>query len=203
MRDDRRRGALAGVLVDLGLVAGSVVVLGLLVGVLWPQLVDPAMSERTEVGISTDEVQLGKLFAADGWFIVLGFVGSALLGALLMLRRRGHDLLVLLLLLAGTYLAAVGIAQPLGIALGPPDPVTVLSKGEVGDTAPARLCTVKEEDGKEVCVLSSRSDHLAWPLGAAVGSLVVLLSVSRLGRDRPGGPSHEGSPYAAAPTSTD
>ena len=190
MREDRRRGTLAGVLVDLSLVAGSVIVLGLLVAVLWPQLVDPAMAERTAEGVSTDEVQLGKLFAADGWFIVLGFVGSAILGALLMLRRRGHEVVVLLLLLAGTYLAAREIAAPIGIALGPPDPVAVLSKGEVGDKAPSRLCTVKKEDGKEVCELSSRADLLAWPLGGALGSLVVLLAVTRLGHDRPKSPPH-------------
>ena len=199
MREDRRRGTLAGVLVDLSLVAGSVVVLGLLAGVLWPQLVDPAMAERTADGVSTDEVQLGKLFAADGWFIVLGFVGSAILGALLMLRRRGHEVVVLLLLLGGTYLAARGIAEPIGVALGPPDPVAVLSKGEVGDKAPSRLCTIqkddkgeviKDDDGKEVCGLSSRADLLAWPLGGAVGSLVVLLAVTRLGHDRPKSPPH-------------
>ena len=168
MRDDRRRSTLQGALVDLSLVAGGVLVLGLLVGVLWPQLVDPAMSERTAEGISTDEVQLGKLFAADGWFIVLGFLGSALLGALLMLRRRGHELVVLLLLLAGTYVAARWIAEPLGVSLGPPDPVAVLSKGEVGDKAPSRLCTVKKKDGKK----RSREETSIEPAetSAAVGS---------------------------------
>jgi hypothetical protein len=171
--------------------------------VLWPQLVDPAMSERTAEGISTDEVQLGKLFAADGWFIVLGFVGSAILGALLMLRRRGHEVVVLLLLLAGTYVAARWIAEPLGVALGPPDPVAVLSKGEVGDKAPSRLCTVEKDDGKDVCRLTSRSDHLAWPLGGAVGSLVVLLAVTRLGHSRPNSPPQEDLTADASQTSTD
>lgn len=200
----RIRELVIGFLVDLALVAGCVLALGFLVAVLWPQLVDPAMSERTAEGISTDEVQLGKLFAADGWFIVLGFVGSAILGALLMLRRRGHEVVVLLLLLGGTYVAARWVAEPLGVALGPPDPVAVLSKGEVGDKAPSRLCTVeKDDDGKEVCRLTSRSDHLAWPLGGAVGSLVVLLAVTRLGRDRPNSPPQEELRADARQTSAD
>jgi hypothetical protein len=46
------------------------------------------------------------------------------------------------------------------------------------------LCTVVRTDDGPRCVLSSRSDALSWPFGAAVGALVVLLSVSRLERDR-------------------
>jgi len=166
------RSPVAGLLVDLALVTGCVLVLGLVVGLLWPQLVDPPLSRRTAEGVSTSEVQLARAFATDGWFVVLGFLGSLVLGAVLMLRRRGHEVVVLLLLLVGTYVAADQVAQPLGIALGPSDPVKVLSDAEVGDTAPARL------------VLTSRSDLLAWPLGAAVGSLVVLLAATRLERDR-------------------
>ncbi len=158
-------------LVDLALVAVCVVLLGLAVGLLWPQLVTPALSERTAQGISTSEVQLGRVFSADGWFVVLGFVGSFLLGALLMLRRRGHEVAVLLLLLGGTYLSARYLAQPLGVSLGPPDPVSVLTDAKVGTTAPVQL------------ELTSRADLLSWPLGAAVGSLVVLLGVSRLERE--------------------
>ena len=179
------RDSVRGFLVDLALVAASVAVLGFVVGVLWPQLVQTPLAERTEQGISTSEVQLGRAFAADGWFVVLGFVGSLVLGALLMLRRRGHEVVVLLLLLGGTYLAADFVAKPIGFSLGPPDPVSVLTDAEVGETAPARLCTeIPTEDGTR-CDLSSRSDVLAWPLGAAVGSLLVLLTVTRLERQRP------------------
>jgi hypothetical protein len=165
------RSPVAGLLVDLALVVGCVLALGLVVGLVWPQLVDPPLSRRTAEGVSTSEVQLASAFAIDGWFVVLGFLGSLVLGVVLMLRRRGHEVVVLLLLLAGTYLAADLVAQPLGIALGPPDPVTVLTDAEVGDTAPARL------------ELSSRADLLSWPLGAAIGSLVVLLAATRLERD--------------------
>jgi hypothetical protein len=173
-----------GFLVDLALVSACVLALGLVVGVVWPQLVDPPLAERTAQGISTSEVQLGRAFAVDGWFVVLGFAGSLVLGALLMLRRRGHEVVVLLLLLGGTYLAADQVAAPLGISLGPADPVKVLTHAKVGDTAPSRLCTVVRTDDGPRCVLSSRSDALSWPFGAAVGALVVLLSVSRLERDR-------------------
>jgi hypothetical protein len=172
VNDGRPRSRVTGLLVDLALVAASVAVLGLVVGVAWPQLVDPALSERTAQGISTSEVELGKIFSADGWFVVLGFAGSLVLGALLMLRRRGHEVWVLLLLLVGTYLAARWVAEPIGISLGPPDPVALLTRAEVGATAPGRL------------ELSSRADHLVWPLGAAIGALLVLLSVSRLERDQ-------------------
>jgi hypothetical protein len=167
-----RRGLLTGALVDLAVVACAVAVLGLVVGVLWPQLVTPALSQRTAEGISTDEVQLAKVFSTDGWFVVLGFAGSFLLGVVLMLRRRGHEVVVLLLVLAGTFLAARYVAQPIGISLGPPDPVRVLTDAKVGATAPQRLA------------VSSRADLLSWPLGAAMGALVVLLSAARLDRDR-------------------
>jgi hypothetical protein len=168
-----------GFLVDLALVAVLVAGLGLAVGLLWPQLVDPALSERTAEGISTSEVQLARVFAADGWFVVLGFVGSVLLGGLLMLRR-GHEVVVLLLLLLGTYLSATRIAAPLGISLGPPDPVSVLRDAEVGTTAPVRLCTVDDSAPGRPCELSSAADPLSWPLGAAIGALVVLLGATRL-----------------------
>jgi hypothetical protein len=185
VRLGRLRSPLSGFLVDLGLVAASVCVLGLAVGLLWPQLVDPALSERTAEGISTSEVQLGQVFSADGWFVILGFLGSLVLGAALMLRRRGHEVVVLLLLLVGTYLAADHVAQPIGISLGPPDPVEVLTDAEVGDTAPVRLA------------LTSQADLLSWPLGGAVGALIVLLGATRLERDRPNGSPQEVRPAQA------
>ncbi len=180
-----------GALVDLSLVAGAVLVLGLSVGVLWPQLADPAVSERTAQGISTSEVQLGKVFSADGWFVVLGFAGSLLLGVLLMLRRRGHEVLVLVLLLAGLYVSARWVAQPLGISLGPADAVEALSDAEVGDTAPQQLA------------VSSRADLLSWPLGGAVGSLLVLLAVTRLDRDRTSRDRHESAESQVSVRSAD
>ena len=191
MRLGRLRSPLRGFLVDLGLVAASVCVLGLAVGLLWPQLVDPALSERTAEGISTSEVQLGRVFSADGWFVVLGFVGSLLLGATLMLRRRGHEVVVLLLLLLGCYLAADHVAEPIGVSLGPPDPVKVLTDAEVGETAPARLA------------LTSQADLLSWPLGAAVGALVVLLAATRLERDRPNGSPQQVRPAHADASAAD
>ena len=171
MSDERRPGP-AGLVLDVAVVTGCVLALGVLVGVVWPQLADPVLSERTAQGISTNEVQLGKVFSSDGWFTVLGFGGSLLLGAGLMLRRRSREAVVLLLLLVGTYVAARYVAQPLGLSLGPSDPVKVLTDAKVGATAPQQLD------------ISSRADRLAWPLGAAIGALVVLLGANRLERDR-------------------
>ena len=199
MRREQVRALVVAALVDLSLVAAGVLVLGLAVGFLWPQLVHPALSERTAQGISTNEVQLAKIFAADGWFVVLGFLGSLLLGALLMLRRRGHEVVVLLLLLGGTYLSGWQVAQPLGIALGPPDPVSVLRDAQVGDTAPVRLCAVDESEPGKPCELGSAADLLSWPLGAALGSLVVLLGVTRAERHRPDADRPDAVPVAAGP----
>ena len=192
MSQGSARSPLVGPLLDLVLVVVGVVVLGLAVGVAWPHLVDPALSQRTAQGISTDEVQLARIFSADGWFVVLGFSGSLLLGALLMLRRRGHEVAVLLLLLAGTYLSAWRIAEPLGKAIGPPDPVSVLTSAKVGATAPVQVR------------VTSDADRLSWPLGAALGSLVVLLGVNRLeSRERHRSEGHDGfvaEQDAAAPS---
>jgi hypothetical protein len=177
--------------VDAGLVVAGVLVLGLVVGVVWPQLVEPALSQRTAQGISTSEVQLARIFSADGWFVVLGFLGSALLAGALLLRRSAHEVVVLLILLAGTYLAGWQVAEPVGKALGPPDPVPVLTDAKVGTTAPVQV------------QLTSEADRLSWPLGAAVGALVVLLGVSRLDRRSPDGHATIAPKQDATATSAD
>ena len=66
-------------------------------------------------------------------------------------------------------LAPLGPRQLAGVVW---EPAFMPSDAEVGDTAPVQL------------EVTSRADHLAWPLGGAIGSLLVLLAVTRLEHDR-------------------
>lgn len=166
------------------------VVLAAVVALLWPQLVTPSLATRTETGVSTTEVELGNRFSADGWFVLLGAGGSLLIGGLLMARRRTDELLVLLVALVASLVLSYAAAW-FGPVLGPPDPVSVLTDAEVGATAPSQVRT------------SSRAVHLAWPLGTAIGALVVLLATRRLEQDGPFGHPQTGRESDARPVTGD
>ena len=146
---------------DVAVIVGVFLLAGVVVGLVWPHLFDPAVAVRTPEGISTDEVQLGKEFASDGWFIVLGMGVGLVLGLLLMLTRHTHEVVSLLAIVAAAAAAAYVAAQ-LGAAVGPADPASILEKADVGASAPTQVR------------LESSVGYLIWPLFAALGALLVL-----------------------------
>lgn len=154
-----RRALLADVLVVLGAFAVAAVV----VGVVWPQLVDPVVVEVTEMGLLTDEVALGDRFDVVGWYSLLSGGFSLVLGALLVAVRRSHEVVTVLAVLVGACLAAL-LAARIGTWLGPDAPARVLADAEVGATAEDRI------------VLTAEVAYLAWPISALAGALVVLWS---------------------------
>lgn len=148
---------------DVAIALVAFLVAAVLVGVLWPQLVDPVVVERTDLGLLTDEVALGDRFDAVGWYSLLGGGFGLLLGVGLLARRQAHEVVAVLAVLAGAFLAAWLSAQ-LGTALGPEDPDKVLAGGEVGATA------------EEQVVLTADVAYLVWPISAMIGAVVVLWS---------------------------
>ena len=142
----------------LAFLAGAV-----LVGLLWPQLVDPVVVTRAEDGLLTGEVALGDRFDTVGWYSLLSGGCALVLAVLLSLWRRGHEVVTLLAVLAGSCVAAWLSAQ-VGTWVGPDDPAQVLRDAEVGATAPDRVA------------LAADVAYLVWPIAALVGSVVVLFS---------------------------
>jgi hypothetical protein len=148
----------------------AMAVLGVVAGVLWAQLADPVVATRTAEGVASGEGEVGKQVTADGWFTVIGLVGSALVALGLMLRRGADALVTLLALVAGSLVAA-WICVQVGGLVGPAPAAETLAREAVGKTAEDQLS------------VHTWVAYLAWPFGVVVGSLVVLLG-SR-GSDRP------------------
>lgn len=150
----RRVGDVVAVLVAF-LVAAAIA------GALWPQVVDPVVVERSDMGLLTGEVELADRFDSVGWYSLLGGGLGLLLGAVLMARRQGDELVTLLSVLVGSCLAA-WLSARLGTWWGPGDPNEVLADAAVGATAEAQV------------VLGADVAYLTWPISALVGCLLVL-----------------------------
>jgi hypothetical protein len=149
--------------VDILVVLGSFLLAGVAAGLLWPHLVEPVLVSRTDAGISTDELALAHRFSNDGWYAVLAAVGGLGLGLVTTAWRRTHEVVTLLVVVAGALLAALVSAQ-LGHLLGPEDPDIVLAGAEAGATAP------------DVVRVTAEAVYLVWPIAALVGALLVLSS---------------------------
>jgi hypothetical protein len=148
---------------DVLVVLAAAALLGILIGLLWPQLADPVTVVRTENGLVRDEVALAEQFDALGWFSVLSAVGGALLGAVMLAWRRTDEVATLVAVVAGAFLAA-WLAARVGLAVGPGDPAAALAEAAEGDTAPAALA------------LGTGVVYWVMPLFATLGALLFLLS---------------------------
>jgi len=153
-----------GALRDVALILVVLCVAGVVAGVVWPQLVDPVTATRSAAGVGSPETELVKLVQADGWFAAIGFATCLVLALVLSLWRRHDEVVTLVTLVAGSLLAA-WLCAFVGGVLGPDPAAEVLAQAGVGATAPDEL------------VVSAKAAYLAWPLGAVVGSLFVLLGM--------------------------
>jgi hypothetical protein len=151
---------------DVGVVMGAFLVAGLVVGLLWPQVVEPVTVSRSEVGLQTGEVALAHRFAHDAWYSVLGGGAALLLGVVLTLRRRAHEIATLVAIVLGALLAA-WVASMVGTATGPEAAEVVLADADMGATAPDHV------------VVTASASYLAWPLAAVLGAVLVLWAPSR------------------------
>jgi len=149
---------------DVAAVLGSYLVLGIVGGILWWLLVDPAEFTKADNGaLAMGEVELAERFNDDGWFAVIAGVVGLLSGAGVVWWRSRDPLLTVALVLVGSTLAAAVMAF-LGQLLGPADPDSVVAAAEVGAMIPMQL-----EVTGFVC-------YLVWPLTALAGALLVLWS---------------------------
>ena len=150
-------------LVDLGVVVVAFLVAGVLTGVIWPQLVDPVIVTRDAAGISTGEVALAERFDNDGWYAVLAGGSGLVLGLVLTAWRRTHEVVTLLGVVAGAFLAA-WVSAEVGTLVGPDDPERLLANAEVGATA------------HDLVTVSAEAAYFVWPIAAVVGAMIVLWS---------------------------
>jgi hypothetical protein len=150
---------------DVAVVLGTYLLLGLVGGLVWWLLVDPATFTKVAAGAggSMGEVQLARRFDADGWFCVLAVLGGFGSGLALTWWRRRDPLLVTVLVVLGAAGAAALMAVT-GHLLGPGDPDAALRDATVGQHVPVQLA------------VQARAAYLVWPIATLVGALVVLWS---------------------------
>lgn len=159
----RRRSWPTGVAGDVLVVLLVFAVLGVLCGVLWWVLVDPAQFTKRPSGGTMGEIELGKRFDTDGWYTVLAVVPGFLAGLLLTWWRDRDFRLTTVLLVPGAAVAAVLMAV-VGRLLGPGDPDIALEAAKLGARVPVELAVTAD------------AVYLTWPIAVLLGSLVVLWS---------------------------
>jgi hypothetical protein len=166
---------LRGFFVDLAIVLAAFAALGVLGAVLWNQLVDPPRFTVTDQGGSMGELQLTRYVGIDGWFGVIALVFGIAAGVGLLLLRSDEPVeMVVLVVLGGAF--ASFLMLKVGLALGPGDPRDALRHAVAGADIPVQL----KPQAKGV--------ELAWPIGAALGALAILLFVNP--RPRPAEQEH-------------
>lgn len=147
---------------DAAVVVGVLLVLGVLGGLLWSALVTPAEFTKLSAGGAMGEDELGKQFGADGWYVVVGSLSGLVAGLVLTAWRSRDPLATSLLLLVGAV-AASAVMALVGHWAGPGDPARALWAAKVGSRVPESLD------------VDSLTIYLAWPFGALLGALVVLV----------------------------
>jgi len=132
--------------------------LGVVGGLLWWWLAEPAEWEVTEQGITLTEDAARGQFAVVVTFVAVGAVLSLVWGwaAGRSLRELGWVLVPVLAVVAA---AASVVAWQVGLLLGPPDPRDVADPS-LGDRLPSQL---------EVDAVAA---FLVWPMFALLGLLV-------------------------------
>ena len=145
-------------------------VLGIVAGLLWIWLADPAVFKVTSQGTILDEEASKGRFGVIVTFALISMVVAFVWGffAGRVLHDRGWILVPVFALVA---VASGIIAWKTGAILGPPDPATV--KGaKLGDSIPQQL------------TVDAVAPFFVWPIFALVGLFVAVLSSDR---------GHEGS----------
>ncbi len=148
---------------DAGVILVVFLLVGAVAGAVWPHLVHPVTVSRIDAGLSTGEVDLSWRFDNDGWFSVLGGAAGLLTGLVLMVWRRSHEVVSLLMVTGSAFLAS-WVCATVGTALGPEDPQKVLAGAASGATAP------------DMVRVTSEAAYYVWPIGAVLGALLVLWS---------------------------
>lgn len=142
-------------------VLGSFVVLGVVGGVVWWQLVTPAAWTRTADDATMDEVALGHAIDADGWFLLIAAVGGLVAGFVLTAWRRRDPVVTVVLVAVGAGLASA-VMWLVGHTLGPGPYQEALREAAVGDRVPVPLD------------VHAHGIFLVWPFTALFTAVAVL-----------------------------
>lgn len=153
---------------DVAAALGTFLALGVVCGVVWWMVADPALYTKTAEGAQMSEVELSRRFGVDGWYAVIAAVAGFLSGVAVTWWRSRDLRLTTGLVLAGSALAAAAMAL-VGRVLGPGDPERAIDAAAVGDRVPLQL------------VVDVDSAYLIWPIAVLAGALMVLWSTPRVG----------------------
>jgi hypothetical protein len=148
---------------DAVAVLGTFLVLGVLSGVVWWVLVEPARYTKGRGGVAMGELELAERFAADGWYAVIAIIAGFVAGVGLTWWRTRDFRVTTLLLVPGSAIAAAAMAYVGGL-LGPDGPEAGAELLRRGQSFPAQL------------VVSALPVYLMWPIAVLAGALTVLWS---------------------------
>jgi hypothetical protein len=140
---------------------------GCAAGLGWQRAVDlPGYLVAADRSASTSERGLTRFISGDAWFVAIGLVLGAMLGALAWWLLRGLGWPVVVVAVLAASLAAVA-CWSVGYYLGPGPLEPRLAAAQPGDVVPIELS------------LQAPSALLVWPFAATLP----LLLASSLGRD--------------------
>ncbi len=160
---------------DAAVVVGVLLLLGVLAGVVWSQVVTPAEFTKLAKGGAMGEEQLRRQFGADGWFVVIAACTGLVAGAVLSWWRSADALVTSAALVAGAVLAAAAMALT-GHLLGPGDPQTALAAAKAGARVPDSLHVGTRPVWPLTAYLQDTAPiYLSWPVGVLAGTLLVLV----------------------------
>ena len=157
------RGRTGSAGADVAEVLGTLLGLGVVCGVVWWALVDPAVFTAGRRGGSMGEAELAKRFDGDGWYAVVAAVAGFTAGVVLTWWRQRDLRLTTLTLVLGSALAAATMALT-GWLLGPGDPDVALAQARPGEKVPVEL------------LVTAPASYLVWPVAVLLGALIILWS---------------------------
>jgi hypothetical protein len=180
--DDGRRGLLGSgsPVRTILLVLLAYAVLGAVAGVVWEWVWTPPGQVIAKHQVFYDSYSsLRRVFTGTGFYVLVGAVASAVLALVVSILVRGRELMVLVLVLVGSALAAA-LMWRVGTWLGPADPATLAAHTTGRDTVPGELS------------VQGKSPYLVWPF-------VSLLVMSAVYFAWPGRTAEERRAHAGTP----
>ncbi len=160
---ETHRSTPAALLREVAVVVGGMAVLGVVCGLIWSRVAEPAQFVRFATSIGQDELALSRDFNPDGWYAAIAAAAALGSGLVFGFWRTRNLLVTLVLVLMGCAAAAL-LMWWTGELFGPADPAAMLQEAPIGTRAAAPL-------GRPEWPI-----FLAWPTMALAGLLVPLLS---------------------------
>ncbi len=157
---DRVRALRQVLLVILGFA-----LVGVLAGAVWEWVWTPPTGVALGKEFLLDGDGLRSDFSSTALYVVVASLAGLLLGVLVAVLARRHELLTLVAVAVGSVLAA-WLMLRVGVLLGPPDP----------GRWPGRPRTTRPSSTQ--LQVSGRSPFVAFPGGALVGLLVAFVGLN-------------------------